>query len=580
MLDGAKHPGELAAQTLHRLLEECMRCALAALRPRTPSLPKKPKYALLTAANIRPAVHASFAVSCPPFLGDRRWHNHLCPSVCKQEWTEEEDRIIVEAVQMYGTKWSKIVKLLPGRTDNAIKNRWNSTMRKNIRRQLKEAEAGGEAPQAPAPAPQPPGSAVVNSDALAVGTCTAISTAPFMAAAPVAAAPMAAAPMAAAPVAAAPVAATPLASAPVAATPMVMASPMAAASAMAAPSCTTTTHSDATAAATAAMAAAKAAAEAATEAAAANASKASAKAAPTLTVPEVSIPSEQTTAKSAAASATELAAAAAAVTAAAAAAAALSHHRISSPRAGNLPGAVHRPRALSTSSRTSSPRSVSTNSPSPRMPAANSPKPRSSGVRKRNQPPVRPVHRVVQAVHAVPGVPIEAGPPLVQAVHAVPAVPAPGPVPSPVALAALGTLGGPFNTGASGPLSGSPLAHNVLSAAPTVQQSPLAQYHSSVQVKPGLPEPPSVAPGLAQQQQIERQRMLEEQEAGGLDMDEEIPAVMQIHSEGSAPNAAPAQAGAWGDSMDTMASSAGEERWADDMFDGMFDDGDVTFADI
>ena len=205
------------------------------------------------------------------------------------------------------------------------------------------------------------------------------------------------------------------------------------------------------------------------------------------------------------------------------------------------------------------------------MPAANSPKPRSSGVRKRNQPPVRPAHRIVQAVHAVPGVPIEPVPPLVH--QTVQAVPAPGPVPSPVAVAAL------FNTEASGPLSGSPLAHNVLSAAPTVQQSPLAQYHSSVQVKAPIPEPLSVAPGLAQQQQIERQKMLEEQEAGGLDMDEEIPAVMQMHSEGSAPIAAPAQAGAWGDSMDAMAS-AGEERWADDMFDGMFDDGDVTFSDI
>lgn len=50
----------------------------------------------------------------------------------------------MELVQQMGTKWSKIVKMLPGRTDNAIKNRWNSTMRKNLRRQLKEQ--GGSSP--------------------------------------------------------------------------------------------------------------------------------------------------------------------------------------------------------------------------------------------------------------------------------------------------------------------------------------------------------------------------------------------------------------------------------------------------
>ena len=70
-----------------------------------------------------------------------RWHNHLCPSVRKEEWTPEEDRMIMELVQRHGTKWSKIVKMLPGRTDNAIKNRWNSTMRKTLRRQLKEVGA-------------------------------------------------------------------------------------------------------------------------------------------------------------------------------------------------------------------------------------------------------------------------------------------------------------------------------------------------------------------------------------------------------------------------------------------------------
>merc|ERR1719382_5407 len=73
-----------------------------------------------------------------------RWHNHLCPSVSKEDWTEEEDGLIMQLVQKMGTKWSKIVKYLPGRPDNAIKNRWNSTMRKTLRRQLKEATTSSD----------------------------------------------------------------------------------------------------------------------------------------------------------------------------------------------------------------------------------------------------------------------------------------------------------------------------------------------------------------------------------------------------------------------------------------------------
>ncbi|KAF8048462.1 hypothetical protein N665_2505s0002 [Sinapis alba] len=61
-----------------------------------------------------------------------RWMNYLRPDIRRGEFSDEEESTIIRLHALLGNKWSKIASHLPGRTDNEIKNYWNTHMRKKM----------------------------------------------------------------------------------------------------------------------------------------------------------------------------------------------------------------------------------------------------------------------------------------------------------------------------------------------------------------------------------------------------------------------------------------------------------------
>lgn len=61
-----------------------------------------------------------------------RWMNYLKPNLKFDPWTKEEDALLASLVNSQGTHWAKMVSHFPGRSTNAIKNRWNWLIKDRI----------------------------------------------------------------------------------------------------------------------------------------------------------------------------------------------------------------------------------------------------------------------------------------------------------------------------------------------------------------------------------------------------------------------------------------------------------------
>nr|ACN37042.1 unknown [Zea mays] len=101
-----------------------------------------------------------------------RWINYLRPDLKRGNFSAEEEETVIKLHGLLGNKWSKIASCLPGRTDNEIKNVWNTHLKKRVspsggeeehgaagsnknKKKKKKKAAGGAEEPLPSPTPSP-----------------------------------------------------------------------------------------------------------------------------------------------------------------------------------------------------------------------------------------------------------------------------------------------------------------------------------------------------------------------------------------------------------------------------------------
>ncbi|KAL9253278.1 Transcription factor MYB97-like protein [Drosera capensis] len=92
-----------------------------------------------------------------------RWANHMRPNLKKGAFSAEEEKVIVELHSKLGNKWARISSHLPGRTDNEVKNYWNTRMKRRLRQGiplyphcLQKHNPSSSMPSPPSLPPPPP----------------------------------------------------------------------------------------------------------------------------------------------------------------------------------------------------------------------------------------------------------------------------------------------------------------------------------------------------------------------------------------------------------------------------------------